>query len=93
MHHQSALAIFTQDQVSRQPDISDYLETDALYVHDIQSSYNFDNGIEVYLGVNNLANREPDRTYLNTPIGGKGRYFYAGLTANFEELSNLNPFR
>lgn len=93
MHHQSALARYTSDEVSRQPDISDYLETDALYVHDIQSSYNFDNGIEVYLGVNNLANREPDRTYLNTPIGGKGRYFYAGLTANFEEMSNLNPFR
>lgn len=93
LHHQSQLARYTTAEVTRQPDISDYLETDKLYVHDIQSSYDFDNGIEVYLGVNNLTNREPDRTYLNTPVGAKGRYFYVGLTANFEDMRNLNPFR
>lgn len=93
LHHQSELSIYKQEEIERQPDISNYMHTDSLFVHDIQANYDFYNGIEVYLGVNNIADREPDLTYLNTPIGAKGRYFYMGLTANFEDMSNLNPFR
>lgn len=93
LHHQSELSIYKPEELARQPDISDYLYTDDLFVHDIQASYDFYNGIEVYAGVNNIANREPDPTYLNTPIGAKGRFFYMGLTANFETLTSLNPFR
>lgn len=93
LHHQSELSIYEDEEIERQPDISDYMHTDALFVHDIQANYDFNNGIDVYMGVNNVADRQPDPTYLNTPIGAKGRYFYMGLTANFEDMSNLNPFR
>lgn len=93
LHHQSELSIYKPEEIARQPDISNYLHTDDLFLHDVQAAYNFDNGIEVFAGINNLADREPDPTYLNTPVGSKGRYYYMGLSANFEELSALNPFR
>lgn len=89
LHHQSELSIYTPEELQRQPDISDYTHTDKLYLHDIQASYDFYNGIEVYGGINNVADREPDPTYLNTPVGPKGRYFYVGLTANFEDLTGI----
>ncbi|TFH72245.1 hypothetical protein E3V39_11645 [Gammaproteobacteria bacterium LSUCC0112] len=94
LHHQSSLDIFTKEQMSRQPDLSDFTQTRRLYVHDIQADYAFDSGIKAYIGVNNLRDREPDATYLNTPIGARGRFVYMGLSAEFENLSRLaNPFR
>jgi len=63
-------------------------------VHDIQADYRFNEGIKAYLGINNLRDREPDATYLNTPIGARGRFVYMGISADFENLSSLaNPFR
>jgi len=93
LHHQSPLNIFTKEQVQRQPNISDYLRTDRLFVHDIQGEYRFTEGFRGYLGVNNFTDVQPAKTYLNTPIGGKGRYFYLGLSADFATMGNLNPFR
>lgn len=94
LHHQSSLDIFTKEQVERQPDISDYMKTDRLFVHDVQADYQFNEGIKAYLGVNNLADREPDLTYLNTPIGARGRFFYMGISAEFDSIRSIaNPFR
>ncbi|MDO9519346.1 MAG: TonB-dependent receptor [Pseudohongiella sp.] len=94
LHHQSGLDIFTKDQLARQPDLSDYTQTRRLYVHDIQADYRFNDGIKGYFGINNIRDREPDATYLNTPIGARGRFFYMGLSAEFENLRSLsNPFR
>ncbi|MEZ5490212.1 MAG: TonB-dependent receptor [Gammaproteobacteria bacterium] len=91
--YQSPLALYRDDEIAREPDISAFLETDALMVHDIQASYTFNNGLETYFGVNNLTEQEPDPSYLNIPVGPRGRVVYLGLSADFESLSNLNPFR
>lgn len=72
LHHQSSLDIFTKIQLERQPDLSDYTQTRRLYVHDIQADYSFNEGIKAYLGINNIRDREPDVTYLNTPVGARG---------------------
>jgi outer membrane receptor protein involved in Fe transport len=58
-------------------------------VHDIQADYSFNEGIKAYLGVNNVADRKPDLTYLNTPIAARGRFFYMGISAEFENLSSI----
>ena len=60
LHHQSGLEIFTETQLTRQPDLSDYTSTKRLFVHDIQADYSFNEGIKAYLGVNNVADRKPD---------------------------------
>ncbi len=94
LHHQGELDIYTQEQIERQPDINDYMNTKKLFVHDIQAEYRFNEGLKAYVGVNNLADREPDLTYLNTPVSARGRFVYMGLSAEFSSLPSLsNPFR
>jgi iron complex outermembrane recepter protein len=94
LNHQSSLDLFTREEVARKPDISEYLSTPASYVQDLQGEYRFNDGLKAYLGVNNLADRKPALTYLNTPISARGRFVYVGLTANFETIPRLsNPFR
>lgn len=94
LHHQSGLDIFTREQVQRQPDMSDFMKTKRLFLHDIQADYRFNEGLNAYIGVNNLADREPDLTYMNTPVGARGRFFYMGISAEFENLRSIgNPFR
>lgn len=90
--YQSRLDIFTDEQLERQPDISNFLKTKPVTVHDIQGSYNFSNGLEVYGGVNNLTKQEPDPSYLNLPVGPRGRVAYLGVSADFQSLRSLNPF-
>jgi len=91
--YQSELNLYRDDEIARQPDISAFKRTSAVEVHDIQASYSFNSGWEAYLGVNNLTKQEPDPTYLNLPVGPRGRVFYLGLSADFESLTSLNPFR
>ncbi len=89
LHHQSGLDIFTVEQLERQPDLSDFTKTRRLYVHDIQADYTFNDGLKAYLGVNNIRDREPDATYLNVPVGARGRFVYMGVSAEFENLRNI----
>lgn len=91
--YQSPLNIFRPEQVAAKPDISDFLETSALTVHDIQGNYTLNNGLELYGGINNLTKQEPDPSYLNIPVGPRGRVVYLGLSADFQSLTGLNPFR
>ncbi|ALO46368.1 TonB-dependent receptor domain-containing protein [Pseudohongiella spirulinae] len=94
LHHQSELDIYTEEQLERQPDISDYLNTKNLFVHDIQAEYAFNEGLKAYLGANNVGDRKPDATYLNTPVSARGRFVYMGLSANFANIRDIaNPFR
>jgi iron complex outermembrane receptor protein len=94
MHHQSPLNLFRKDEVRRKPDISEYLKTQEVYVQDVQGEYRFNDGVKAYLGINNLTDRKPALTYLNTPISARGRFVYMGLTANFESIPRIsNPFR
>lgn len=93
MHHQSAISNFPTDQLIRQPDLSDYKSTRRLYISDIQADYALNDGIKTYIGVNNIRDREPDLTYLNVPVGARGRFVYMGLNVQFESLTDINPFR
>lgn len=93
LRYQSELNIYRQDEIDREPDLTGYFGTDTMWVSDIQGSYTFDNGLETYFGVNNLTDREPDPTYLNLPVGPRGRVIYLGLNVNFASLSSINPFR
>ena len=93
LRYQSALNIYRPDEVAREPDLTNYFGTDNLLVSDVQGSYSFNNGLEAYFGVNNLTKQEPDPTYLNLPVGPRGRVVYVGLNANFADLTSLNPFR
>ncbi|HEX6865988.1 MAG TPA: TonB-dependent receptor, partial [Caulobacteraceae bacterium] len=61
----------------------DYIAEEYKYmsersVHDIQVRYAFDGGLELYAGVNNFTNQEPDIGALQTPVGAEGRFFYIG---------------
>lgn len=91
-HFQSGLDRFTSDEVSRSPDISEMMGTKDLLVHDIQADYRFNEGLRAYLGVNNLTDELPDRTYLNVPVGARGRYVYMGMSASFESLTGIGLF-
>jgi outer membrane receptor protein involved in Fe transport len=93
LRFQSELNIFRDDELAREPDLTNYFGTDTMWVSDIQGSFTFNSGLEAYLGVNNLTDREPDPTYLNLPVGPRGRVVYLGLNANFASLGSLNPLR
>lgn len=89
VHFQSELDLFMDDELAREPDLSAYTSTDRLIVHDIQADYDVSEGWTAYLGVNNIGDRQPDATFLNTPIGGRGRFVYAGMSVSFENLGSL----
>jgi len=91
--YQSPLNLFRKEQLERNPNISDFLKTSPLQVHDIQGRYSFNNGLNVYGGVNNFTKQGPDPSYLNLPVGPRGRVMYLGLSADFANLTSLNPFR
>jgi outer membrane receptor protein involved in Fe transport len=93
VRYQSPLSQFTAVEIARQPDVTNFLETDPLLVQDIQGSYSFENGLEAFFGVNNITNQKPDGPYLNLPVGPRGRVFYVGLSADFDNMTSLNPFK
>jgi iron complex outermembrane receptor protein len=93
LRYQSPLSQFTAVEIARQPDVTDFLETDPLLVQDIQGSYSFENGLEAFFGVNNITNQKPDGPYLNLPVGPRGRVVYVGLSADFDNMTSLNPFK
>lgn len=62
------------------------------FVHDVQARYEFENGLAVYGGVNNIGDQEPeplgfgDASY---PVSGLGRFFYVGAQANLDSIGSL----
>ncbi|HSG89463.1 MAG TPA: TonB-dependent receptor [Pseudomonadales bacterium] len=53
--------------------------TDAFFVHDLNGSWQFNEQILFYGGVQNLTNEEPFRTEFGYPVSSRGRYFFAGV--------------
>lgn len=56
-------------------------------VHDLQVRYQVSPLIQIYGGVNNFTNQEPDRGLLDTPVNPVGRFFYLGATARLGSLT------
>lgn len=93
LRYQSGVSQFTDQEIERQPDLSSFVTTDDMLVHDLQGGFALNGGVEIYAGVNNLTDQEPDPTYLNIPVGPRGRYFYAGVSIDIERMNFGNPFR
>ncbi|MEQ8934704.1 MAG: TonB-dependent receptor, partial [Amphiplicatus sp.] len=56
------------------------MKTSRLSTHDIQVRYAVREKAEIYVGVNNLLDQEPDIGFTDTPIDAIGRFVYAGFT-------------
>ena len=57
---------------------------DEIYLHDISFSYDFNDSIAIYGGVNNLGDEIPFITEQAFPVSPRGRYFFLGVNAAFE---------
>ena len=66
------------------------------FILDLEGGYEFESGLRLSLGVNNLTNKYPDRTYIETtlpngvallpawsPYGINGAYYHASASWNF----------
>jgi outer membrane receptor protein involved in Fe transport len=53
---------------------------DAVTIFDVNASYEFSESLNVYGGVNNVADEEPYSTQLAWPVGPRGRFFFLGLS-------------
>ncbi|WP_417320328.1 TonB-dependent receptor plug domain-containing protein [Emcibacter sp.] len=76
------------DEFEASPELQAPLYTGSASYHDIQARYQIDDDYEVYAGVNNIFAKNPPFPLSGT--GGdsgiydnKGRFFYAGFSANF----------
>lgn len=56
-----------------------YKNYSARSLHDVQVRYTLDDRVELYGGVNNIADQQPDRGLNDYPVGPLGRYFYLGM--------------
>lgn len=76
---------FSRETLAANPDTSDpkYFWYKDKFEHDVRAAYEFNDGFEVYGGVNNLFDQKPDFGELSYPVSGLGRYFYAGFKAGF----------
>ncbi len=55
-------------------------QTSAVSTHDIQLRYAVRENADIYVGVNNLLDQEPDIGSIGTPVGPVGRFVYAGFS-------------
>ncbi len=58
----------------------DPARTSALSTHDVQVRYQVRDNADVYVGVNNFLDQEPDIGSLGTPVNSIGRFVYAGFS-------------
>ena len=74
------------EALAGEPDILDpqYLKFSAHEIHDLYARYTLDNGLSMYVGVNNLTDEQPDIGMTYYPVSAVGRFFYAGLTWSAE---------
>ncbi len=53
--------------------------TDDIYFHDLTASWQMDNGVRFYGGIENVTNEKPYVTERAYPVSPRGRYFFAGI--------------
>jgi outer membrane receptor protein involved in Fe transport len=73
----------TREQEEANPDYvpEGYIWYQEKWEHELYGSYNFDDRIELYAGINNLFDRKPDIGASGYPISAVGRSFYVGVKA------------
>jgi outer membrane receptor protein involved in Fe transport len=77
---------FSEALKAAQPDVADpkYFYYKEKWVHDLRVSHDWDNGIRLYAGVNNLYDAKPAFDDFNYPVTWVGRFFYTGVNYNLK---------
>jgi outer membrane receptor protein involved in Fe transport len=72
---------FSRERLAADPDWVDpaYFRYSPREVHDIYARYDFDNGLSIFGGINNLTDQEPDLGSINRPVNPLGRFGYFGV--------------
>ena len=52
---------------------------DDMWVHDLNFTYNLDEDVQLYGGINNLTDEEPFITSYAYPVSARGRYAFLGF--------------
>jgi len=65
--------------IESNPDFVNIQRTGSSFVHDFTASYFFNDGLEIYGGINNAFEEEPFIGALSRPVGPRGRFFFVGL--------------
>jgi iron complex outermembrane receptor protein len=53
---------------------------DAVYIHDLNVNYQYDDNLTIYGGINNLADEEPFSNQTAWPVGPRGRMLFLGAS-------------
>jgi hypothetical protein len=81
---------FEKDVIAGDPDIAapEFLVINDRFVHDLRAEFTTDNEqASFFMGVNNFTNELPIRGIASqSGVGWLGRYFYAGLRINTDQL-------
>jgi outer membrane receptor protein involved in Fe transport len=76
---------WTAETLAGDPDYTDskYFKVKPKWEHDINASWDITDSVNLYGGVNNLFDEEPEFGYSSYPISAMGRYFYLGARVDF----------
>lgn len=79
---------FSRQTVEGDPDIvaPEFLKFDARFTHDLQARFRTEQGLNFYVGVNNVFDQRPDVGSTFYPVSAVGRFFYAGFRINTDTL-------
>jgi outer membrane receptor protein involved in Fe transport len=80
---QSEILRFEKLSLANNPDQQDITTIKPLNVHDIVVRYRATDTIEIYGGVNNIFDEQPDIGQITLPIGPEGRTLFVGMKAAF----------
>ncbi|MCC5871050.1 MAG: TonB-dependent receptor [Gammaproteobacteria bacterium] len=81
--YQSSQALVTGDVEQTQSQLGDAGFASSSYVHNVNGSYSFTDGLRVYGGINNVTDRDPFITSASWPVGPRGRFLFLGVQAEF----------
>jgi iron complex outermembrane recepter protein len=75
----------------------DYVEDrykfyDPRSTHDFQVRYSIDDRFDIYGGVNNAFDQEPEASSFDYPVSALGRFFYVGLNARLDSIGSALRF-
>ncbi|MCE9521693.1 MAG: TonB-dependent receptor [Alphaproteobacteria bacterium] len=79
---QSEILAVEKLSLANDPDQRDITTIGTLHVHDVVVRYQANDAIELYAGINNLFDQEPDIGQTVLPIGPDGRTVFFGMKAS-----------
>lgn len=55
----------------------------AMWIHDLSVSFTWNEGFDIYGGINNVTNEQPFISSSAFPVSGVGRFYFLGMRARF----------